>query len=288
MGAKTGLIGVVFVFCIVLMATHQVMFARLLGDTDDAQLKDAKARIARAIGKSQTPDGFDAGGLSYQTKIPGSPKKWDVCMVGAGISGSVMAERYANVLGKTSLVMDSRQHIGGNVYDFREKVTGLLMNLYGAHLFHTNSERVWRYISLFKKSAGWKRWDHTVIGKIDGRLLPIPVNIDTVNGLFDESIQGEKEMDAWLKKVRYRLQAEQLARGHRPTLCTTYTDLRILSLSTRGSPPQGAGAVSESRLQERGRDGKVAGRNQSVREDLQDVYGEWSPSTQTDSDLYKC
>ena len=53
-----------------------------------------------------------------------------------------------------------------------------------------------------KKYAGWRRWDHQVVGWINDRLLPIPVNIDTVNGLFDETIKTEPEMDKWLKKVQ--------------------------------------------------------------------------------------
>ena len=63
-------------------------------------------------------------------------------------------------------------------------------------------------INLFKKTAGWRRWDHQVVGWIDDRLLPIPVNIDTVNGLFDETIKTEPEMDKWLKGVQVPCGAE--------------------------------------------------------------------------------
>lgn len=113
-----------------------------------------------------------------------------------------MAERYANVLGKTSLVMDIRKHIAGNCYDWRDPHTNILMNLYGAHLWHTSKEHVWKYIKLFQEYAGWRRWDHQVVGWIGDRLLPIPVNIDTVNGLFDETIKTEEEMDVWLEGVQ--------------------------------------------------------------------------------------
>jgi hypothetical protein len=166
--------------------------------------KEAEKHLIDAIAHSSAPIGYDAGGLKYKTSLDEFPKEqtWDVCTVGAGISGSVMANRYSKVRGKKTLVMDIRKHIAGNCYDWRDPYTGIMMNLYGAHLWHTNSERVWKFINLFKKYAGWRRWDHEVVGWIDDRLLPIPVNIDTVNGLFDETIKTEAEMDVWLKKVQ--------------------------------------------------------------------------------------
>lgn len=165
-------------------------------------LKTKAARtLADAVRKSETPLGYDAGDLPFMRSIP-PKKKYDVCIVGAGISGSVIAERYANILGKNSIVMDARTHIGGNCYDFHEPSSGILMNLYGAHLFHTSVERVWRYITKWQDKAPWRRYDHEVIGWLDGKLLPIPVNINTVNGLFDTSITNPEEMDKWLKSVQ--------------------------------------------------------------------------------------
>ena len=76
------------------------------------------------------------------------------------------------------------------------------MNLYGAHLFHTGLERVYKYITKWQDKAPWKRYDHEVVGWLDGKLLPIPVNINTVNGLLEESIQTPEEMDKWLKSVQ--------------------------------------------------------------------------------------
>lgn len=154
--------------------------------------------LIRAVRKSKTIDAFDSGGLSFEKQIP-TKKEYDVCIIGAGLSGAVIAERYASVLGKTSLVMDVRTHIGGNCYDFIEPLSGITMNLYGAHLFHTNIERVHNYITKWQDNAPWNRYDHEVIGWLDGKLLPIPVNINTVNGLFDSAIQTPEEMDNWLK-----------------------------------------------------------------------------------------
>ena len=163
--------------------------------------------------------------------LPTPPKDWlarsyDVCSVGAGLSGVVLAERYATLQGASVLVLDKRPHIAGNCYDEHHRQTGVLMNRYGAHLFHTNSERVWDYVTSFAKdnpaaagtaasSAGtgtgagagagatrWRRWDHRVLGRVDGRLVPIPVNINTVNALLDLGVTGPAEMDAWLASVQ--------------------------------------------------------------------------------------
>jgi len=172
-----------------------------LGDGEFCESTKDFSQLKEAVKTSQTPIGFDAGGLKFSKKVDPT-QKYDVCMVGAGISGSLLAERYATVFKKRSLVMDIRTHIGGNCYDFKDPSTGILMNLYGAHLFHTNSERVWRYLQKFQKQAPWERWDHEVKGKIGSKLLPIPPNINTVNSLFGTSIRNETEMDAWLKTVQ--------------------------------------------------------------------------------------
>lgn len=164
-------------------------------------LGSAARILANAVKKSKTIPAYDAGGLEFYKTIP-RKKEYDVCIVGAGLSGAVIAERYASVLDKTSLVMDVRTHIGGNCYDFNEPYSGILMNLYGAHLFHTGLERVYKYITKWQDKAPWKRFDHEVVGWLDGKLLPIPVNINTINGLFDTSITDSVEMDKWLKSVQ--------------------------------------------------------------------------------------
>lgn len=122
--------------------------------------------------------------------------KYDVIVVGAGISGSVMAERYANKLGKKVLVIEKRNHIGGNCYDFYDGA-GILVSKYGAHLFHTNHDDVWKYVHNFSE---FSKYEHKVLGKVDGKLVPIPVNITTVNMLLGTAIKNEAEMDEWLKK----------------------------------------------------------------------------------------
>jgi UDP-galactopyranose mutase len=126
-------------------------------------------------------------------------KEYDICCVGSGISGATLAERYANVLGKSVLVIERRDHIGGNVYDYIDEVTGMRVSKYGAHLFHTIHTRVWEYIHKFSK---WSTWEHEVLAKVNGILVPVPVNIDTVNLLFDAGIKSEEEMKVWLENEK--------------------------------------------------------------------------------------
>jgi len=120
-----------------------------------------------------------------------------ILIVGCGLSGIVIAEQFANLLNKKCLIIDKRDHIGGNIYDYIDPETNILMNKYGAHLFHTNNDKVWSYINQFDK---WVRWDHEVIGKIGDTTFPIPVNINTVNKLCGENISSTEGMNTWLNK----------------------------------------------------------------------------------------
>lgn len=123
-------------------------------------------------------------------------KQYDNCIIGSGLSGSVIAQQYST-LKQSSLVIEKRSHIGGNCYDTIDKETGIRISLYGAHLFHTNSDRVWKYINQFGE---WVNYEHKVLGVVEGKTVPIPVNIDTVNKLFDLNISNEQEMEEWLKR----------------------------------------------------------------------------------------
>ena len=144
-------------------------------------------------------------------------KHHDVCVVGSGLSGSVIAERYANQLHKKVLIIERRSHIGGNCYDYIDDETKIRVSKYGAHLFHTNSERVWDYIQQYSK---WTKYEHRVLGLVNGKHVPIPVNIDTVNALFDLNIQSSEEMDRWLEK-------EQIHYDHEPTNSEEMTLSRV-------------------------------------------------------------
>ena len=148
--------------------------------------------------------GLDNGGLRTVTTEIDMSKKYDICSVGAGLSGTIFAERYAELYDKKALVIDSRPHFGGNLYDYVDPETGVLVNKYGAHLFHTNSEKAWHYLNMFERKGApkWERWDHEVIGMVKGKLVPIPVNINTVNRLFNLAIRNEEEMNKWLEDVQ--------------------------------------------------------------------------------------
>lgn len=145
---------------------------------------------------------------------------YDVIIVGAGLSGSVIAERYANLLKKKVLIIDKRTHIGGNCYDYVDETTNILCSKYGPHFFHTNDEVVWEYIHRFSE---WERYDHKCVGNIDGKLVPIPVNITTVNMLCNENIQTEEEMDMWLEKNQ--LKFENITNGEEQALSKVGTTL---------------------------------------------------------------
>lgn len=126
---------------------------------------------------------------------------YDICIIGAGLSGAVIAEQYASHLGKRSLILEKRDHIGGNCYDYIDPDTNILVNKYGAHLFHTQYYRVWEYIQQFSE---WTPYEHRVLGRIGDKDVPIPVNIDTVNILFDLNITSVREMDAWLSEEQQK------------------------------------------------------------------------------------
>ena len=122
--------------------------------------------------------------------------KNDILVVGAGYAGSVVAEQLASA-GRQVHLIDRRSHIGGNAYDEYDE-HGILVHRYGPHIFHTNSKRIVDYLSNFTE---WRRYEHRALAHVEGKLLPIPINLDTVNGLYDLDL-GEEEIEAYLETVR--------------------------------------------------------------------------------------
>jgi len=110
---------------------------------------------------------------------------FDYLVVGAGFSGSVIAERLATQ-GKKVLVVDKRNHIGGNAYDHYDD-HGVLVHKYGPHIFHTNSREVFEYLSRFTQ---WRSYEHRVLASVDGQLVPIPINLDTINKLYGMNLNS--------------------------------------------------------------------------------------------------
>ena len=125
---------------------------------------------------------------------------FDTLVVGAGFAGSVLAERLANVLGQRVLVVDKRPHIGGNAYD-RHDDAGVLIHPYGPHIFHTNSLEIFEYLSKF---TDWRPYQHRVLASVDGQLLPMPINLDTINRLYGLNLTSF-ELQDWLDSVAEKL-----------------------------------------------------------------------------------
>ena len=105
---------------------------------------------------------------------------FDYLVVGAGFAGATIAERLAAQAGKKVLICDRRPHVGGNAFDHYDDA-GILVHKYGPHIFHTNSRDVYEYLSRF---TDWRPYQHRVLACVDGQLLPIPINLDTVNRMY--------------------------------------------------------------------------------------------------------
>lgn len=118
---------------------------------------------------------------------------YDWLIVGAGFAGSVLAERLATQRKERVLVIDRRSHIGGNAYDCYDDA-GILMHRYGPHIFHTNSQAIIDHLSQFTE---WRKYEHRVLGQVDGQLVPIPINRDTINRLYGLSLSTDAEVEAF-------------------------------------------------------------------------------------------
>ena len=126
--------------------------------------------------------------------------RFDYLIIGAGFSGSVIAERLASQLNKKVLVVEKRAHIGGNAYDFYNE-DGILLHKYGPHIFHTNYNDVWQYLSQF---TAWNGYQHRVLAHVDGKEVPIPINLTTVNTLFGKNFT-EKELKGYFESVKVKV-----------------------------------------------------------------------------------
>lgn len=113
---------------------------------------------------------------------------FDYLVVGAGFAGATIAERLAADAGRKVLVCDRRPHIGGNAYDHYDDA-GILVHKYGPHIFHTNSRDVYDYLSRF---TDWRPYEHRVLACVDGQLVPIPINLTTVNTLYGTSFTSSQ------------------------------------------------------------------------------------------------
>jgi UDP-galactopyranose mutase len=122
---------------------------------------------------------------------------FDFLIVGAGFAGCVLAERIASQLDRKVLIVEKRDHIGGNCYDFYND-DGILVHKYGPHYFRTNSKKVFDYLSQFTK---WHYYQYKILAFVDGQLFPIPINLDTVNRLYGMNM-SIFELEKFFKQVR--------------------------------------------------------------------------------------
>ncbi|MBP7052477.1 MAG: UDP-galactopyranose mutase [Phycisphaerae bacterium] len=112
----------------------------------------------------------------------------DWLVVGAGLAGCVLAERIANIVQQKVLLIDRRNHIGGNAYDYRDE-HGLFVQKYGPHIFHTNIEPVWDYLSRF---TAWNGYTHRVLANVAGKEVPLPISIETMERLYGRAFTPEQ------------------------------------------------------------------------------------------------
>jgi UDP-galactopyranose mutase len=110
-------------------------------------------------------------------------KRYDYLIVGCGFAGSVIAERISSVLNKNVLVIEKRNHIGGNCYDYKDE-NGIILHKYGPHLFHTDNKNVFEYLSKF---TDWHFYEYRVLACVDGKKIPIPFNLNTLYFIYPNS-----------------------------------------------------------------------------------------------------
>ena len=132
--------------------------------------------------------------LAVTTMATQGQNSFDALVVGAGFAGSILAERLASQCDQRVLVIDRRDHIAGNAYDYLDE-HGVLVHGYGPHIFHTQAEKVVRYLSSFTE---WRPYEHRVLADVDGQLVPMPINRDTVNRIYGLALATEEEMQAFL------------------------------------------------------------------------------------------
>jgi len=156
---------------------------------------DTFGRMASLVDQAVLDNAAGARSLASPAVMrPGGVSPYDFVIVGAGFAGSVLAERLASA-GKRIFICDRRPHIGGNAYDCYD-AAGVLIHKYGPHIFHTNSEEVFAYLSRF---TTWRPYEHRVLANVGEQLLPIPINRTTLNAMYGVELADDAEAAAFLR-----------------------------------------------------------------------------------------
>ena len=113
----------------------------------------------------------------------------DLVIVGSGFFGLTVAQQCAENLGLNVVVVDRRNHLGGNAYSEKDPETGIEVHRYGAHLFHTSNERVWEYVNRF---TAFTSYQHRVYTNFRGQVFPMPINLGTINQFFDAAYSPDE------------------------------------------------------------------------------------------------
>ncbi|MDD3420380.1 MAG: UDP-galactopyranose mutase [Candidatus Gastranaerophilales bacterium] len=119
-------------------------------------------------------------------------------VIGSGLAGATIANQLTTKLDEKVLVVDSKDHIAGNCYDYYDQ-NGICIQKYGSHIFHTNDDTVWEYLSNF---CEWNTYQHKVIGVIDGIETPIPFNLNSIYDVFPKDLAKRLE-EKLLEKFEY-------------------------------------------------------------------------------------
>lgn len=164
------------------------MLSRMSWDASHARMAGLVTEVLEARKAPVPADRFPSPGIRR-----GLPR-YDTTICGAGFAGAVMARQLAEESGQRVLVVDKRDHIGGNAYDCRD-AAGILVHRYGPHIFHTNSQDVVDFLSRFTE---WRPYEHRVLAQVGDRRVPMPINRTTLNTLYGLDLSNEAQAAAFL------------------------------------------------------------------------------------------
>lgn len=131
--------------------------------------------------------------------------KFDNIIIGAGLAGIVTAERLANLFNQTVLIIEKRNHIGGNCYDYYHE-EGILIHKYGPHIFHTNNKKVWDYLSKF---TDWYLYQHKTLAYVNGNFVPFPINLNTINNIYNLNLTSD-ELYHFFDKIKVKIENDNI------------------------------------------------------------------------------